>query len=532
MACAFVGEQNALIRIDGHHALDHGTEHGPQLLTVLVELAELRSQTLELEKNGKSASQRLASLSQIFQQTNLAVEQARNRLDWQRKQSASFDGQIKQAEQEIARLGEENKGLDTQTASLNEEIRRKLQEMAALPLDDLQRDVVQWETTIAVTNRGVKETERRLVEQRLEVNTLGKSIEGFVARQASIRLSLDGLISNKQLLRDEESGLNSEIAVLQEKITPAESELEGLEKQYSNLQGNHAAAQQAGTLADRLANQAQLEVSRLRESLDALQRRVEEDFGLVAFEYEADVAGQSPLPLEGMVEQLPRIVELPPDLETAINRQRGQLRRMGAVNPDAQKEFQEVKERFDFLTAQIEDLRKADTDLRQVIAELDELMKKEFRKTFDAVAAEFKLLFTRMFGGGAARLVLVDEDNPNETGIDIEARLPGRREQGLSLLSGGERSLTAVALVFSLLKVSPTPFCVLDEVDAMLDEANVGRFRDMLLELSKNTQFIIITHNRNTVQSADVIYGVTMGRDSASQIISLKLDEVSEDMVK
>jgi chromosome segregation protein len=115
---------------------------------------------------------------------------------------------------------------------------------------------------------------------------------------------------------------------------------------------------------------------------------------------------------------------------------------------------------------------------------------------------------------------------------DYEARLPGRREQGLALLSGGERSLTAIALVFALLKVSPTPVCVLDEVDAMLDEANVGRFRDLLQELSKKTQFIIITHNRNTVQAADVIYGVTMGRDSVSQVIGLKLDEISEDYLK
>jgi chromosome segregation protein len=141
-------------------------------------------------------------------------------------------------------------------------------------------------------------------------------------------------------------------------------------------------------------------------------------------------------------------------------------------------------------------------------------------------------MFSRLFGGGSARLVLQDEENPIEAGIDIEARLPGRREQGLSLLSGGERSLTAVALIFSLIKVSPTPFCVLDEVDAALDEANVGRFTDLLKELSVNTQFIVITHNRNTVQVADVIYGVTMSRDSASQVISLRLDEVGEDMVR
>jgi chromosome segregation protein len=180
----------------------------------------------------------------------------------------------------------------------------------------------------------------------------------------------------------------------------------------------------------------------------------------------------------------------------------------------------------------LEDLRKAETDLHQVIAELDELTRREFQKTFEAVADQFHSIFHRLFGGGAARLLLTDPDNLTETGIDIEARLPGRREQGLSLLSGGERSLTAIALVFSLLKVSPTPVCVMDEVDAMLDEANVGRFRDLLLELSKDTQFIIITHNRNTVQAADVIYGVTMGRDSASQIISLKLDEISEEYLK
>jgi len=124
--------------------------------------------------------------------------------------------------------------------------------------------------------------------------------------------------------------------------------------------------------------------------------------------------------------------------------------------------------------------------------------------------------------------VLTDPDDLTDTGIDIEARLPGRREQGLSLLSGGERSLTAVALVFALLKVSPTPFCVLDEVDAMLDEANVGRFRELLRELSQTTQFILITHNRATVQTADVIYGVTMGRDSTSQILSLKIDELEK----
>ncbi len=285
------------------------------------------------------------------------------------------------------------------------------------------------------------------------------------------------------------------------------------------------------SIAERHVAQGQLEHSRFKDSLDNLRRRIEEDFGLVAFEYSSNISGANPLPLDGLVQQLPVIKEIDPELEQSINNKRAQLRRIGPINPDADEEYKSVSERHEFISTQMEDLKKADQDLREVIAELDELMQREFRKTFDAVAAEFKVMFTRLFGGGSARLVLTDEENFQNTGIDIEARLPGRREQGLSLLSGGERSLTAVALIFALLKISPTPFCVLDEVDAALDEANVGRFCDLLRELSQQIQFIVITHNRNTVQASDVIYGITMGKDSASQMISLRLDEVSDEMV-
>jgi chromosome segregation protein len=281
-----------------------------------------------------------------------------------------------------------------------------------------------------------------------------------------------------------------------------------------------------------LAGQMQLEQLRRQEALDNLQQKIIDDFGLVMFEYAADISGPVPLPFEGMVEELPVITEVSPELEAQLAQHRTHLRRLGPINPEAKQEFDKESERYTFMRAQTEDLKKAEEDLKKVIAELDELTKREFSKTFDAVDKQFRAMFTRLFGGGSARLALTDPDNLVETGIEVEARLPGRREQGLALLSGGERSLTAVALVFALLKVSPTPVCVMDEVDAMLDEANVGRFRDLLQELSRDTQFIVITHNRNTVQAADVIYGITMGRDSASQMISLRLDQVTEEMLK
>jgi len=285
------------------------------------------------------------------------------------------------------------------------------------------------------------------------------------------------------------------------------------------------------TNAERSLGQVQLELTRRQEALVSLRQRIEDDFGLVQFDYRENVSGPVPLPLDGMVEQLPIVTSLPLELEDQLARQRSQVRRMGAVNPEAAQEYEAESQRYGFMKDQVEDLHKAEADLRQVIAELDELTQREFHKTFEKVASEFRDIFIKLFGGGSARLTLTDPDNLVETGIEIEAKLPGRREQGLALLSGGERSLTAIALVFALLKVSPTPVCVMDEVDAMLDEANVGRFRDLLRELSKDTQFVVITHNRNTVQAADVIYGITMGRDSASQVISLKLDEVSDEML-
>ena len=484
------------------------------------------------EQKHRQANQDLNRAIQSYQQANLTVEQARQNFDWSRGRIVEADERLKKTASEMEAVAKEIHNLESETRAQTERIRQKNHALVELPLDDYQRQAAHWETSVAVSARAYKELERRVEEQKQVIGSGSAQIDNLTKRTDALLVQQTQSSSEIESLHTQESILNRKINQLQEQISPMEIALEGLEVEYSQLQGDHLAAQQATTLADRLNTQAQLELSRNRDTMSGLRRRIEDDFGLVAFDYNTEVGGQAPLPFEGMVEQLPVVTQLPQEFEDNIARQRSLLRRMGAINPEAQHEFKEVKERHEFLKNQVEDLKRADADLRQVIMELDELMQREFLKTFEAVAVEFHLNFSRLFGGGSAHLVLMDEEHPAEGGVDIEARLPGRREQGLSLLSGGERSLTAVALIFSLLKVSPTPFCVMDEVDAMLDEANVGRFRDLLKELSQETQFIIITHNRNTVQAADVIYGVTMGRDSASQVISLKLDEVGEDMVK
>ncbi|HEY3334273.1 MAG TPA: chromosome segregation protein SMC [Candidatus Limnocylindrales bacterium] len=227
----------------------------------------------------------------------------------------------------------------------------------------------------------------------------------------------------------------------------------------------------------------------------------------------------------------PRWAGTPPDGEPPTPGRLAVLRRrfheLGAANPFAVDEYRAVRERLETLDAQDKDLREAIAKTRQLIADLDELIATQFRTTFAQLEVAFDARFQQLFGGGFAKLVLTDPTDLSATGIEITARPPGKKPQALSMLSGGERALTAVALLFAMLEVRPAPFCVLDEVDAALDEANVGRFTDALQALSARTQFIVITHNRGTIEAADALYGVTVGDDSVSRVISLRLDEAT-----
>ena len=198
---------------------------------------------------------------------------------------------------------------------------------------------------------------------------------------------------------------------------------------------------------------------------------------------------------------------------------------LGAANPYAVEEYAEVRERLERLETQATDLRTAIVRTRTLIDELNTMIADQFRRTFAALETAFEARFRQLFGGGEARLSLTDPTDLAATGVEIVARPPGKKAQALAMLSGGERALTAVALLFAMLEVRPVPFCVLDEVDAALDEANIGRFADALRGLAHQTQFIVITHNRGTIEAADALYGVTVGDDSVSRVISLRLDE-------
>ncbi len=471
----------------------------------------------EVEKAAEHAAARQRDLERD-------AEGLTSQVTWRRRMVAQLD-------QEAAELQTTEESLRQELADLAREKERVEDQVAAVQaeLDGLRGDVLYQHLSEARTaeavargrweNRQAALDTLRQSESQLQAQIEGKRerIAQLDEEQASLSQQIGSEVSKEKVIR-------GWLASLTQKIDPAEAEVSRLEDEREELEKQEVSYRSLLREAERGYSEALLAQNRQEDRLERLRRQIMDDLGLVDMEPTEGLVEQPPLPLGEMVSHLPMVEILPDGLEEDIHQIKAQLRRMGAVNPNAPDEYAEVLDRYAFLTSQATDLEEATRSLREVIAELDEVMRRDFLATFELVASRFKENFSQLFGGGTARLMLTDAEDISLTGVDIVARPPGKRQQTLALLSGGERSLTAVALIFALLEVSPPPFCVLDEVDAMLDEANVKRFRGALEVLTEYTQFIVITHNRGTIQVANTIYGVSMGDDSVSQVVSLRLE--------
>jgi chromosome segregation protein len=212
------------------------------------------------------------------------------------------------------------------------------------------------------------------------------------------------------------------------------------------------------------------------------------------------------------------------ELTAEIDELRGRLERMGEVNLAAIGEYEELTERFRFMSQQKEDLEKSIADLQQTIVKLNRICRLRFKESFEAINEKFETIFPRLFRGGKARLVLTDENDYLETGVDIIVQPPGKKLQSITLLSGGEKALTAVSLLFAIFLTKPSPFCFLDEVDAPLDDANIDRFTEMIKEMSEHSQFVLVTHNKKSMQAAEMLYGITMAEPGVSKVVSVRLN--------
>lgn len=281
-------------------------------------------------------------------------------------------------------------------------------------------------------------------------------------------------------------------------IVEKENKLKEYKRQFTGING--------------MLKDAEVRINRLDVELENRLRKLSEEYSL---SYESAKENYPmPAPFEETKQRV-KLIKL-------------EISELGTVNMGAIEEYERVYERHHFLAEQQSDLKEAKNTLFNIMGEMDSEMKNRFSETFQAIQEQFDGVFKALFGGGKAELKLTNPNDLLHTGVDIIAQPPGKKLQNLSLLSGGERSLTAIALLFSILKIRPVPFCVLDEVEAALDEANVYRFSQYLKKYSKETQFIVITHRQGTMQGADVLYGVTMQESGVSKLVSVKLESNEE----
>ncbi len=353
-------------------------------------------------------------------------------------------------------------------------------------------------------------------QQKRAIERLASQIAQRILRAQNLELEARNFAEAIERQSRELEALRLEQEQSTDDTAPDRDELHRLETHERSVNVEYGEAQAALFESRRRRLDLEADLDRSRERLETLRTEMARE-GLTTSPgggIDSPPAGSAADPLDLAA------------VEQEIEQVRTAIRQLGPINQEAPDDFRESEERHAFLTEQIQDLTEAEAQLQSAITELNGEIRTRFRATFSQVDAAFGNYFTAFFGGGAARLNLLDPDDIIESGIEIEAQPPGKRVSTLSLLSGGERSLTAVALLFSLLSVNPAPFCVLDEVDAALDEANVGRFVSELARLADRTQFLIVTHNRRTIEATDAIYGVSMGPGGVSSTLSLRLSDL------
>ncbi|MCK5213991.1 MAG: hypothetical protein KAR05_01400, partial [Candidatus Omnitrophica bacterium] len=341
---------------------------------------------------------------------------------------------------------------------------------------------------------------------------LGEKKEQFQTEIGSLQIKIEELKDQKTFLVGELKKFEMEKKEVATRIESVRSEMSQLDQKIDDNKN---------TIHAREMNEQEI-VFKEKEIKDRLMQAYKIDWETYI------VAMNSP---EETKEEgsAPEVTVNQAETEAEIERLRKRCDSFGSVNLVAIEEYEELKERFEFLTRQQSDLISAKESLHQTIRKINRQTRQMFMDTFTKVSEEFRIYFRMLFGGGDAQLIIVDPDNVLESGIDIIARPPGKKLQNISLLSGGEKTLTAIALIFGVFKVNPSPFCVLDEIDAALDESNVGRFSYLLQDFAKIAQFIVITHNKKTISSADVLYGITMQETGVSRVVSVKFEEKSEE---
>ena len=473
---------------------------------VIEKVAGLEKELQDIEIVYAAENQKMVSIEENIYK----LEQRRDKLKEEElsinKQKEESIKQKEEKEQEVEKLNSEIKSLSEeveQFATVNKDNQKYI--------DDLNFDI----TNLKISVSSFKESEA--------------SIEEFVERIRQEILNNNNNIENKNNTLNQAIKENTE---LQTKIDNLNSEIEQIKEEVNNSSENIEKLKQLRTEKNELLDKKEEEITNQFSILEGLKEQiVKMDFKKTKLEQD----------IEQLINTLWDEYEITPNnageykkpnniaqAQKEVSSIREKIKDLGSINIDSIEEYKKISERYDFMCEQRLDLENTVAKLRKVISEMTQTMEQQFKEKFEIINKNFNEVFIELFGGGKAELILTDEDNVLECGIDIRVQPTGKKLQNMMLLSGGEKAFTAIALLFAILKINPAPFCILDEIEAALDDVNVYRFAEYLKKFSQASQFLVITHRKGTMEVADTVYGVTMEENGISKLLSMKLSSIGD----
>ena len=424
--------------------------------------------------------------------------------------------------------------LELQEIQKQKEVSMKEKEIAEENIQELNKQTEELNRQIEEFTSLHQDDQTNLDNLNLDITNLKISVSSFEESESSIR-------EMEEMLEQDIQNSKNSITNKEKQILQMEQEKEELEKQIvdnrKEIERIKNEVQLSGSKVEELKKnriQTNQEINQLEEEITSQFKKLEEiKEQIVKIDAKKAKMEQE---MEEMINQMWEEYEVTPNnakeyerpqninlAQKQVNGLKGQIRELGSINIDSIEEYKQTKERYDFMCEQRLDLENAITKLKKVIHDMTNTMQEQFKEKFKQINHNFNEVFKELFGGGKAELILTDESNILECGIDIQVQPPGKKLQNMTLLSGGEKAFTAIAILFAILKINPAPFCVLDEIEAALDDVNVYRYAEYLKKFARETQFLIITHRKGTMEAADTVYGVTMEENGISKLLSMKL---------
>ena len=478
-------------------------EYKTSIEDTLEEATTLEKELQEIDITYATEKQKVVSIDEN-------ISRIENRINKLKEEQEKLEKQKEETTNNKENIAEEIKNLTEETESLT----KVIQEYADLNkdnqkyIDDLNFDITNLKISVSSFDESETSIEEMQERINLDIENTNKSIKN--KKEQIEQINSDNFNLEKSIEETKEK-----IDKIKEEVKNSGSKIEELKQ--SRIDKNQKLEKQEEEITEKFKVIEDLKAQIVK--VDAKKTKLEEDINSIINkmweEYELT-------PNNVNEYKKPDNVAL---TQKKVNHLRADIRELGSVNVDSIEEYKTLKERYDFMCEQRVDLENTMNKLRKVISDMTTTMKQQFKKQFEMINKNFSEVFKELFGGGNASLKLEDEENILECGIEITVQPPGKKLQNMMLLSGGEKAFTAIALLFAILKINPAPFCVLDEIEAALDDVNVYRFAEYLKKFSKETQFLVITHRKGTMEAADTVYGVTMEENGISKLLSMKLKQ-------